>query len=73
MRNVFVEFLALVPRDAKMVGVVVAVIGDQPVVELPGGGKIKARGQAAIGDRVYVRGGAIEGPAPTLPFYTTEV
>jgi hypothetical protein len=28
---------------------------------------VQARGEAVIGERVFVRDGVIEGPAPTLP------
>lgn len=73
MRNLFAEFLDLLPREVKLVGVVESVSDGQPVVALSGGGKVKARGTAAVGDRVYVRGGVVEGPAPELPSFTTEV
>ena len=32
----------------------------------PSGATIRARGEAAVTDRVFVRDGAIEGPAPSL-------
>jgi hypothetical protein len=35
-------------------------------VALPGGGLIRARGSAAIGLQVFVRGDVIEGVAPSL-------
>jgi len=49
------------------VGDVVAVTAAGVVVQLPGGGTITARGAAAINDRVFVRDGRLEGPAPALP------
>lgn len=35
-------------------------------VELPTGALVHARGTATIGDHVYIRAGAITGPAPAL-------
>ena len=42
-------------------------------LELPGGGYLKARGQAAVAQRVFVRGGVVEGEAPHLPVELIEV
>lgn len=42
-------------------------------VNLVGGGFVNARGVGTAGQRVYVRGGVIEGPAPSLPVDTVEV
>lgn len=68
MANLYKTFLSLVPTDPLLVGDVQAVDGDVAVVELPGGGLINARGAAKVGDRVFVRAGAIEGAAPALPY-----
>jgi hypothetical protein len=40
---------------------------------LPGGGKLQARGETTPGQRVFVRDGAIEGPAPELTYTDGEV
>jgi hypothetical protein len=45
-----------------------AVAGQLCTVQLPGGGVLQARGDAAVGDRVFVRDGLIEGPAPALTY-----
>lgn len=51
-----------------------AAIATAPLrVELPDGAQIPARGAATLGERVFVRDGAIEGPAPTLPVELIEV
>jgi len=42
-------------------------------ITLPGGGKLQARGEATQGQRVFVRDGAIEGPAPELTYTDGEV
>lgn len=42
-------------------------------VLLPGGAIVQARGTAAVGQRVFVRAGAIEGPAPDLTYASAEI
>jgi len=42
-------------------------------VQLVGGGLVHARGEAGVGEHVYVRGGVIEGPAPALSGVDQEV
>ena len=42
-------------------------------VQPPGGATIRARGQAAVADVVFVRDGVIEGPAPSLTLVTIDV
>ena len=42
-------------------------------VELPGGGRVRARGHAAIGQSVFVRDGVVEAVAPNLPIELIEV
>jgi hypothetical protein len=46
--------------------VVASLAGDSWLIELPGGGQIQARGQATVGQEVFVRNGLIEGQAPAL-------
>ena len=73
MLNVFTEFMALMPTRPLQVGTVVAVVSGVRTVELAGGGQLQVRGTAAVGERVYVRDGAIEGPAPVLTYSAGEV
>ena len=42
-------------------------------VDLPGGGRLQARGDAQAGQRVFVRNGVIEGEAPNLTYTEGEV
>ena len=42
-------------------------------VQLPGGATLRARGDAAVADVVFVRDGVIEGPAPALTLVTIDV
>lgn len=74
-RNLYRQFLDLLPRDPMFVGVVIAHHGDgTATLELPGGGMIRARGQeVAVGERAFVQGGAVIGEAPDLTDVTIEV
>ena len=65
MSNLYRKFKALIPDAPLLVGTVVATAPLR--VELPDGTQVPARGEATLGERVFVRAGAIEGPAPTLP------
>ena len=49
------------------VGTVSAVDNGIATVTLPGGGQLRARGEATVGAQVYVQDGVIQGPAPELP------
>ncbi|TJZ73196.1 hypothetical protein [Chitiniphilus eburneus] len=67
MPNLYTEFKKLIPDAPLLVGDVITVVDGGVLVRLPGGAEIRARGEAAMGDRVFVRDGAVEGKAPTLP------
>lgn len=73
MSNPYKRLLGLLPRNALDVGTVTAVQADGVLVELVSGAVVQARGEAAIGSRVYVRGRVIEGPAPVLPVGEIEI
>ena len=66
-KNLFRQFLDLIPNPALQVGTVQSISDGVATLEMPGGGLLKARGEASVGDKVFVRAGVIEGPAPTLP------
>ena len=53
-------------------GQVCRVLGDVATITMPGGGTLQARGQATVGQRVFVRDGVIEGEAPTLTYVEGE-
>lgn len=72
-RNLYRAFLDLMPSPALLVGDVVAIADGVATIELPDGGTVQARGEAAVDDRVFVRNGLIEGPAPALTAVTIEV
>lgn len=72
--NVYRALLELLPEDPLQVGTVTAINADDTrTVQLPGGGEIRARGDAALSARVFVRAGLIEGPAPALTVLTIEI
>ena len=73
MSNIFKAFLDLLPARPLQVGTVLSVSDGFATVELPGGGRLQARGQASSGQRVFVRDGAIEGAAPDLPIEVIEI
>lgn len=73
LRNPYREFLELLPVRTLQVGTVLDATGSVVTVELPGGGRLQARGQASVGDRVFVRDELVEGVAPNLPYVSAEV
>ena len=71
--NLFRQFEKLLPARPLLIGTVQSVATDGLLVELLGGGTVRARGEAAVGERVFVRDGAVEGPAPAMPVIPVEV
>lgn len=71
--NLFAQWRAMFARGPRQVGEVVAYSNGAATIELPGGGRIIALGDAAVSDHVYVRDGVIEGPAPDLPVDTASI
>ena len=72
--NLFKQFLDLLPPRPLEVGTVQSIIANGIAnIELPGGGVLQARGEAIPGQRVFVRDGLIEGPAPELEWIEGEV
>ncbi|ODU36951.1 MAG: hypothetical protein ABT03_14665 [Comamonas sp. SCN 67-35] len=75
--NVFSEFQRLLPQTPTYVGTVLAVAGagaaTWATVQIAGGGILHARGEASVGQRVFVRAGLIEGGAPELAYWETQV
>lgn len=75
--NLYRRLIELLPSDAQLVGDVqdVQPTAGTATVMLPGGGTLRVRDPlgSAIGDRVFVQGSAITGPAPTLPIVLIEI
>ena len=72
MPNAYREFMALMPDQPLEVGEITSIAGGVAIITLPGGGVIQARGTATVGQRVFVRNGAIEGEASTLTYVSSE-
>ena len=73
MRNLYSEFRALIPEAPLQVGTVTQVTGGVVTVQLPGGGLLKARGSAGVGQMVFVRDAVIESIAPNLTLELIEI
>jgi hypothetical protein len=73
MHNLYEQFRQLIPDPPVQAGTVVEIGSGTVTVQLPGGGRIKARGTAAVGQNVFVRDDAVEGIAPTLTLEIIEI
>jgi hypothetical protein len=74
MPNLWRQFQDLLPDSPLLIGTVISNPSDGAVtVELLDGGLLRASGNAAPGDRVFVRDGRIEGTAPNLPVMDIEI
>jgi hypothetical protein len=73
MHNLYEQFRQLIPDPPLQAGTVVALGSGVVTVAMPGGGLIKARGSAAIGQNVFVRDDAVEGIAPALTLELIEI
>ena len=73
MHNLYEQFRQLIPDPPLQAGTVVGVGSGVVTVALPGGGQIRARGSAAIGQKVFVRDGTVEAVAPSLPLELIEI
>ena len=71
--NLYTHLRGLLPAAPLLVGTVTAIESGKVTVTLPDGSLVAARGEAMIGERVFVRDGAIEGPAPALPTILIEL
>lgn len=73
MPNLYKQFMDLQSPKPLMVGTVAFVVNGLATINLPGGGRLQARGPAQAGQRVFVRDGTIEGEAPSLTYTEGEV
>lgn len=71
--NYYKLLKSILPDAPLLVGDVVAVSNGTAMVELPDGSQVQARGEAVVTDRVFIRDGVIEGPAPSLTVEIIEV
>lgn len=73
MRNLYEQFRQLIPDPPLQAGTVISVGTGVVTVQLPGGGLIKARGTAAVGQKVFIRDDAVEGISPNLTLEIIEI
>ena len=73
MPNIYRQFIDLQSPKPLVVGTVAFVVAGVATIDLPGGGRLQARGDAQAGQRVFVRDGVIEGEAPNLTYTQGEV
>ena len=73
MHNVYEQFLQLLPDAPLQIGVVTEVGAGVVTVQLPGGGVTRARGSAALGQKVFVRDAVLEAIAPNLALEIIEI
>ena len=73
MHNLYEQFRQLIPDPLLLAGTVVGVGSGVVTVALPGGGLIRARGNATVGQTVFVRDEVIEGIAPSLPLELIDI
>lgn len=71
--NPYKRLRGLFPEARLLVGTVTAAGAETATVVLPDGSEMRVRGVVDVGDQVYIRAGAIEGPAPDLPVVEIEV
>ena len=71
--NIWKAFSNLVARPPLQVATVLSVSGGIARVQFPGGGELLARGDAQVGEKVFVRDGVIETQAPNLPLFQLEI
>ena len=73
MSNPYKRLVQLIPGQPIDTGTVTAVRSDGVTVQLLDGTSINVRGTASVSDVVYIRNGAVDGPAPDLTGTTIEV
>lgn len=71
--NLFRRLKQLIPAEPLQIGEVVAVDSYGAMVQYASGELQRVRGVTELGQKVFVRGGAIEGPAPDLPVIEIEI
>lgn len=73
LRNSYARLLDLLPSDPLLVGEVLSSSGGTATVLVLGGGVVTVVGEVSPGDRVYFKGGTVQGPAPLLPVVATDI
>jgi len=72
MPNLYKALQEILQPQRVQIGQIDALDGASAIVQLPGGGKIRAKVPGdglAVGAMVFVQGGVIQGAAPALPVF----
>ena len=64
--NIYNRLRGLLPVVRTQVGTVVAVYTDGVRIELQGGGYVRVKGQATVGQKIFIKNGQVVSVAPTL-------
>ena len=74
MPNIFAKFQQLIPSSPTVVGTVSHLHTNGTCsVTMPGDGTMRVIGEVAVGKKVFIKEGVVQGEAPDLPFYELEV
>ena len=71
--NLWKRLKQLLPDAPLLVGEVFSVSTYGAIVELPDGAFVNVRGEATVGQKVFIRDGLIEGQAPNLSTVLIEI
>lgn len=71
--NLWKRLKQLLPEAPLLVGEVTGVTSYGAIVELPDGSIVSVRGEALVGQQVFIRDGVIEGMAPGLTTVLIEI
>lgn len=69
MSNIYAQLKELLDPAPVQIATVISVADGVAVLELPGGGRVRARGAATVGGKVFFQGEVIQGAAPDLPTF----
>lgn len=73
MPNLYTQIKEILAPGRREIAKAVGLDDGIVILELPGGGRIRARGQAEMGKKYFVQEGVIQGNAPDLPVVTGTV
>ena len=73
MPNFYKQFKDLLPSDPLLIGEVVAASTGRVTVQFLDGSLAFARGTGLVGNKVFIKGGYVQGDAPNLTVVEIEV
>jgi len=73
MPNPYRQFLDLLPGDPLLIGEVLGAVNGLVQVQFLDGSMAFVRGTGTVGNKVFIKGGFIQGDAPNLPIIAIDV